>query len=152
MLRRDFLRSGFQTMSAFLAGMLVPRAAHAAQEFRNIKISAVDVFPLKAGSIFVLVRTSEGITGYGECSPMNVRVITSMLKDSLVPIVVGKNPLDIGRLWDGRSARSNIRNRHRALGHTRQGERTSYLAAPRRKAQGQRQNVLEHWRGGQSRG
>jgi hypothetical protein len=31
---------------------------------------------------------------------MNVRVITSMLKDSLVPIVIGKNPLDIGRLWD----------------------------------------------------
>jgi len=87
-------------MSAFLAGMMIPRAARAAVEFRDLKITGVDVFPLKSGSIFVLIRTSEGITGYGECSPMNVRVITSMLKDSLVPIVIGKNPLDIGRLWD----------------------------------------------------
>jgi len=87
-------------MSAFLAAVLIPQAARAALEFRDIKITAVDVFPLKGSSIFVLVRTNEGITGYGECSPMNVRVIPSMLKDSLVPIVIGKNPLDIGRLWD----------------------------------------------------
>ena len=100
MYRRDFLQSGIQSMSAFLAGMMIPGAARAALEFRDLKITGVDVFPLKSGSIFVLIRTSEGITGYGECSPMNVRVITSMLKDSLVPIVIGKNPLDIGRLWD----------------------------------------------------
>ena len=31
---------------------------------------------------------------------MNARVIVSMLRDALVPIVLGKNPLDIDRLWD----------------------------------------------------
>ena len=60
----------------------------------------MDVFTLKTNSVFVLVRTNEGITGLGECSPMNRRVIASMLRDSLVPIVLGKNPLDIGRIWD----------------------------------------------------
>jgi L-alanine-DL-glutamate epimerase-like enolase superfamily enzyme len=46
------------------------------------------------------VRTNEGVTGIGECSPMNAGVIVSMLRDALAPIVIGKNPLDIGLLWD----------------------------------------------------
>jgi L-alanine-DL-glutamate epimerase-like enolase superfamily enzyme len=85
--------------SGALAWAGLPALAHGAAP-RGLKITAVDVHPLKTGSIFVLVRTNEGLTGLGECSPMNARVITSMLRDSLVPIVVGQNPLDIVRLHE----------------------------------------------------
>jgi L-alanine-DL-glutamate epimerase-like enolase superfamily enzyme len=100
MQRREFLKSSAAGMAGFLTPWLEPKALAAANDVRNLKITAVDVVPLKGGSIFVLVRTNEGVTGYGECSPMNAKVIVSMLRDSLVPIVMGKNPLDIGLLWD----------------------------------------------------
>jgi L-alanine-DL-glutamate epimerase-like enolase superfamily enzyme len=87
-------------MAGILAGVMHPRSLRAAIDYRSLKITAVDVTPLKTGSIFVLVRTNEGITGLGECSPMNAKVIVSMLRDALVPIVLGKNPLNIDRLWD----------------------------------------------------
>jgi L-alanine-DL-glutamate epimerase-like enolase superfamily enzyme len=98
--RRQFLRDGMAGMACLLAEILAPRLLQAATRSRDLRITAVDVFPLKTGSVFVLVRTSEGITGLGECSPMNGRVIVSMLKDALIPIVIGKNPLDVGRIWD----------------------------------------------------
>jgi L-alanine-DL-glutamate epimerase-like enolase superfamily enzyme len=85
--------------SGALAWAGLPALARGAAP-RGLKITAVDVLPLKTGSIFVLVRTNEGLTGLGECSPMNARVITSMLRDSLAPIVVGQNPLDIVRLHE----------------------------------------------------
>src|SRR5215510_3707932 len=98
--RREFLKGSLFTTAGLLSQNISQQLLGAVNDFRNLKITAVDVFPLKTGSIFVLVRTNEGITGLGECSPMNARVIVSMLKDALVPIVLGKNPLDIDRLWD----------------------------------------------------
>ena len=98
--RREFLEVGTAGLVDSLLGLANPALLRAATTFRALKITAVDVFPLKTNSIFVLVRTNEGITGLGECSPMNRRVISSMLRDSLIPIVLGKNPLDVGRLWE----------------------------------------------------
>lgn len=111
MRRRDFLTHG--TLAAGGALLLGADAAttatvsphlafaqRAARDFRNLKITAVEVVPLNTRSIFVLVRTNEGVTGLGECSPMNQPVIVTMLRDALAPRVVGKNPLDIARLWD----------------------------------------------------
>lgn len=100
MQRREFLTTSLLGTAGLLRETLNPQVLKAVSTLRNLKITAVEVFPLKTGSIFVLVRTSEGITGLGECSPMNARVIVSMLRDALVPIVLGKNPLDIDRLWD----------------------------------------------------
>jgi L-alanine-DL-glutamate epimerase-like enolase superfamily enzyme len=100
MRRRQFLEFGGTSLAALLARTLPSQAAQARTAFRNLKVTGVDVFPLKTGSILVLVRTSEGITGLGECSPMNARVIVPMLKEALIPVVLGKNPLDIDRLWD----------------------------------------------------
>ncbi len=100
MQRREFLKYGALGMAGILSQVLAPQIKRAAAGFRSLKISAVDVFPLKTGSIFVLVRTSEGVTGLGECSPMNSGIIVSMLKDALIPLVLGKNPLDIDRIWD----------------------------------------------------
>ena len=99
MRRREFLMLGAAGMASTLPSMSV-RDRQAKAAFRSLKVTAVDVAPLKTGSIFVLVRTNEGITGLGECSPMNAKVITAVLRDSLIPIVLGKNPLDIDRLWE----------------------------------------------------
>src|SRR4030095_6160843 len=98
--RREFIKTGLAGTVGLLAEHISPQILKAATDFRNLKITAVDVFPLKTGSIFVLVRTNEGITGLGECSPMNSGVIVAMLRDALIPIVIGKNPLDIDRIWD----------------------------------------------------
>lgn len=98
--RRRFLQTAGASALALLADHLWPFQAHAQAAAPGLEITAVDVVPLETRSVFVLVRTSEGITGLGECSPMNIPVITSMLRDALVPIVVGRNPLDIARIWD----------------------------------------------------
>lgn len=100
MRRRDFLGSAIAGTAAALLAPLNDAVGQARTQFRNLKITGVDTFALTTGSIFVLVRTNEGITGLGECSPMNAKVIVAMLRDALIPIVVGKNPLDIERLWE----------------------------------------------------
>jgi L-alanine-DL-glutamate epimerase-like enolase superfamily enzyme len=98
--RRTLLRLGMAGMSGLLAEILAPRVLQTAARFPGLRITAVDVFSLKTNSVFVLVRTNEDIMGLGECSPMNGRVIVSMLKDALIPLVIGKNPLNVGRIWD----------------------------------------------------
>jgi len=79
---------------AFLADSLPPAAQP------QVKITNVETWVLNCDSLFVIVRTDEGITGYGESSPMNVRAIASMINDALKPLVVGQNALDRARLWD----------------------------------------------------
>ena len=64
-----------------------------------MKISAVRVFAVQ-GLVIVRVETDAGVTGYGECSAMNRGVIKSVVTDSLAPLLVGENPLDIERLWE----------------------------------------------------
>jgi L-alanine-DL-glutamate epimerase-like enolase superfamily enzyme len=64
-----------------------------------MKITDVETTLLKTGSIFVQVRTDEGITGLGECSPMNGRVLAHFVDTALKPIVIGEDPRQIDRLW-----------------------------------------------------
>ncbi len=100
MQRRDFLKCSLLSVAGLLSPLAAPSVLGALANHRNLKITAVEVWPLKTGSIFVLVRTNEGITGLGECSPMNAKVIVAMLKEALIPRVIGKNPLDMGLIWD----------------------------------------------------
>src|SRR5438477_1028487 len=65
-----------------------------------VKITDIETWVLTCGSLFVLVRTNQGITGYGESSPMNTRAIASMVTDALKPLVLGQNALDRDRLWE----------------------------------------------------
>mgnify|MGYP003961619773 CR=1 FL=1 len=64
-----------------------------------MKISAVRVFLVK-GLVIVRVETDAGVTGYGECSAMNSGVIRSVVTDSLAPLLVGENPMEVERLWE----------------------------------------------------
>jgi L-alanine-DL-glutamate epimerase-like enolase superfamily enzyme len=100
MIRRDFVRLGGAGFAGLVAEASLPSVLRAAGEWRNLKVTAVEAHRLQTNSLFVLVRTNEGVTGLGEVSPMNTRVLASIVQHALAPIVVGKNPLDIGRIWD----------------------------------------------------
>jgi L-alanine-DL-glutamate epimerase-like enolase superfamily enzyme len=100
MIRRDFVKLGGAGIGGLVAEAALPSVARAAAGWRSLKVAAVEPYRLQTGSLFVLVRTSEGITGLGEVSPMNTKVLEAVVRYSLAPIVVGKNPLDIGRIWD----------------------------------------------------
>lgn len=62
-------------------------------------IRDVHVFLLKRGSVFVQVVTDEGLTGIGECSPMNGRVLAHFVETALKPLLLKEDPLDVDRLW-----------------------------------------------------
>ena len=51
-------------------------------------------------SVFVRVLTDEGITGIGECSPMNCPAIVSFIDHALKPLLIGENPIEIEKLWN----------------------------------------------------
>lgn len=72
----------------------------AAEGTSDLKITAVEPWILKTNSLIILVRTNAGITGLGECSPMNLKVIAGMIEQGLAPRIIGKNPLDINLLWE----------------------------------------------------
>ena len=82
-------------MSRETQGVSAPRAATS-----TVKITDIETWVLNCGSLFVIVRTDQGITGYGESSPMNTRAIASMVTDALKPLVLGQNALDRDRLWE----------------------------------------------------
>jgi L-alanine-DL-glutamate epimerase-like enolase superfamily enzyme len=100
MIRRDFVKLGGGGLAGLVAEAALPSVLRAAADWRSLKVTAVEPYRLQTGSLFVLVRTSEGVSGLGETSPMNTRVLEAVVRHSLAPIVVGKNPLDVGRIWD----------------------------------------------------
>lgn len=65
-----------------------------------MKITDVIATILPTGSIFVRVRTDEGITGLGECSPMHAQVLAHFVETALKPILVGQDPLEVEKRWN----------------------------------------------------
>jgi L-alanine-DL-glutamate epimerase-like enolase superfamily enzyme len=97
--RRRLLRLPLE-IAAAAAGLAVAGRGALGQSSSRLKITDVETWVLNCGSLFILVRTDQGITGYGESSPMNVRAIAGLVNDALKPLVIGKNPLDYDRLWE----------------------------------------------------
>lgn len=64
-----------------------------------MRITDVKASVVFGSSLFVQVFTDEGITGLGECSPMNLGAPVHFVNDILKPICVGKNPLEIDKIW-----------------------------------------------------
>ena len=97
--RRRFLKLPIQF--AAVAATLTPGVRKLlARPLPRLKITDVETWVLNCGSLFVVVRTDQGITGYGESSPMDVRAIAGFINEALKELVIGKNPLDRLRLWD----------------------------------------------------
>jgi len=88
------------TLATATAALGLPASKLFAWPTPRLKITDVETWVLNCNSLFVIVRTDQGVTGYGESSPMNVRAIASLINEALKPLVVGKNALDRERLWD----------------------------------------------------
>ena len=65
-----------------------------------MKITDVETIPLKLGTQIVRVHTDDGITGIGEASRRSMGVFEPFVADILKPIIVGKDPRNVDRLWD----------------------------------------------------
>lgn len=65
-----------------------------------MKITDVKASVIWPSSLFVRVFTDEGITGIGECSPMNCAAIKAFVDHSLKPLLVGEDPIGIDKLWN----------------------------------------------------
>ena len=96
--RRRFLQRGLSFASTATLGL--PAFDVVARSLPRLKITAVETWTLSCDSLLVIVRTDQGITGYGESSPMNVRALASLINESLKALVMGKDPLNRERLWD----------------------------------------------------
>jgi len=62
-----------------------------------LKVIDVETFLLDP-TLLIRVRVDEGLVGWGECSPMNSRVIQSHITHSLAPIILGMDPFDLERI------------------------------------------------------
>lgn len=50
------------------------------------------------GVFYVKVETDEGVSGFGECSPMKVETILPIIEDVVKPQVIGKSPFDLEKI------------------------------------------------------
>jgi L-alanine-DL-glutamate epimerase-like enolase superfamily enzyme len=97
--RRRLLRLPLQC--AAVAASLTPGwRGLFASPIPRLKITDVETWVLNCGSLFVILRTDQGIAGYGESSPMDVHALASFINEALKERVIGRNPLDRERLWD----------------------------------------------------
>lgn len=96
--RRSFLRkSALLAISPFASIQLFQRKL---SEENQLRITAIEPYILEGRKCFVLVRTSEGITGIGEVSPMNSYTAARLISTAIAPILVDRNPLDIEQCWE----------------------------------------------------
>jgi L-alanine-DL-glutamate epimerase-like enolase superfamily enzyme len=65
-----------------------------------VRITRVTPLVIKDRYVIARVETDEGITGYGECSPMSAVQVVTALKHSLGPLAVGQDPFAIEALFD----------------------------------------------------
>jgi len=98
--RREFLKAAGMLAGGALVAPILARARALAAENTMIRISAVEPYVLRGGRCFVIVRTTAGVTGIGEVSPMNSPAAARLIADSFAPMIIGKNPLDIERCWE----------------------------------------------------
>jgi L-alanine-DL-glutamate epimerase-like enolase superfamily enzyme len=62
-----------------------------------VRITAVETHIVEP-NLFVRVRTDEGICGWGECSPMNNRLVAAHIQHALAGLVMGRDPFDVEAL------------------------------------------------------
>lgn len=55
-------------------------------------------FTKDKGAYFVKIDTDEGVSGLGECSPMNVRGNCEIIEDYIKPQLIGQDPLNIVKI------------------------------------------------------
>jgi len=66
----------------------------------DIRITDVRPLNINGRTLFVMVRGSNGMFGLGECSPMNMAVLTSSIQTLLKPRLAGKDPFQVEPVYD----------------------------------------------------
>lgn len=66
-------------------------------EGESVKITGVHAHIVKP-NLFVRVETDEGIIGWGECSPMNNRLVAAHIEHAVAGLVMGRDPFDVEAL------------------------------------------------------
>jgi L-alanine-DL-glutamate epimerase-like enolase superfamily enzyme len=69
-----------------------------------VRIRDVEALTLYGKYAFILVHTDDGLTGLGECDTFSTPLVKPTVERVLRPLLVGKNALDTGPLWDEMSA------------------------------------------------
>src|SRR5438094_593383 len=64
------------------------------------RIRDVEALVLQGKFPFVLVHTEDGLTGIGECDTFSAKMVKPAIEQVLKPLLVGRNALDTGPLWD----------------------------------------------------
>lgn len=65
-----------------------------------MKITQVTATPLKTGPMLIEVSTDEGITGIGEASGRNWKLMKPMIEEVLQPVILGGDPRHTNRNWE----------------------------------------------------
>ncbi|HVN79206.1 MAG TPA: mandelate racemase/muconate lactonizing enzyme family protein [Terriglobia bacterium] len=97
--RRMFLDTSM-TAAGGLLSSIRPVQSAVGPPVSDLKITDLRTYRLATGSLFVKVFCNNGESGIGECSPMNTRVLQSVIEHALKPIVMGKDPFDVEPLYD----------------------------------------------------
>ena len=97
--RRTLLKAASAGLLASAVGSPSAAAVSRIKEQTPMKITDVIATPLKTGTVIVQVSTDQGVAGIGECSPMNTTVIGHFVNTALKPLLIGENPLEIGKVW-----------------------------------------------------
>lgn len=63
-----------------------------------MKVKSIESFVVLKRNVFVRVETDQGFVGWGECSPIAPKPVAALV-DWLAPLVIGRDPLDIGPIW-----------------------------------------------------
>src|SRR4051794_24120392 len=64
------------------------------------RIRDVEALVLDGKFPFVVVTTEDGLTGIGECDTFSAKLVKPAVDQLLRPLLIGKNALDTGPLWD----------------------------------------------------
>jgi L-alanine-DL-glutamate epimerase-like enolase superfamily enzyme len=65
-----------------------------------MKITRITPVVLADRYVLVRVETDEGVTGFGEASPMNAPLIVGALKHALGPLAIGQDPRHVEALYE----------------------------------------------------
>ena len=93
--RRSLLRWAGVAAAAALAKTPLEAAAPS-----DIRITDVRPLNINGRTLFVMVRASNGMFGLGECSPMNMAVLTANIQTLLKPRIIGKDPFQVEPIYD----------------------------------------------------
>jgi len=65
----------------------------------DVKITDIKTYIIPRG-LFVKLETDAGVTGWGECSPNNQRVVQAFIETDFKNTVIGRDPFDVEPIWD----------------------------------------------------